>query len=105
MVNGLPNKKSPGPDGFTFEFFKSTWGTTGGLVIASVQEFFHTGHLLKEFNATLITLVPKCPNPTKVTDYRPISCCNVIYKIISKILTNRLRLCLLALINKAQSSL
>lgn len=67
-----------------------------------LKSFFHTGELLKEFNATLIILVPKCLQPTKVTEYRPISCCNVAYKIISKILANRLKKCLLSFINRAQ---
>lgn len=77
IVRSMPNNKSPGPDGFNSEFFKSTWEVTGELVTSSVKEFFHTGKLRKEFNATLITLVPKFHHPSRVTDYRPISCCNV----------------------------
>lgn len=72
VVKVLPNNKSPGLDGFTTEFFKATWEITGVLVTSAVHEFFPTGQLLKEFNATLISLVPKCPNPTNVNDYRPI---------------------------------
>ncbi|GJS26786.1 RNA-directed DNA polymerase, eukaryota, reverse transcriptase zinc-binding domain protein [Tanacetum coccineum] len=49
------------------------------------------GKLLKEVNATLVALVPKVETPNKISDFRPISCCNVLYKCISKILTNRMK--------------
>lgn len=85
-------------------FFKATWEITGGFVIFAVQEFFHIDQLLKELNAALLTLVPKCPSPAKITDYRPISCFSVVYKIIFKILANRLKTCLPSLICIAQSA-
>lgn len=50
----------------------------------------HSGRLLREVNATILTLVPKKKNPTTMEDYRPISCCNLIYKSITKILANGL---------------
>jgi hypothetical protein len=56
-----------------------------------VLEFFSSGKLLKETNATIITLAPKKKNPSSMSDYRPISCCSVVYKCITKILANRLR--------------
>lgn len=49
-----------------------------------------SGQLLKETNATILTLVPKKPNPSVMGDFRPIACCNVLYKFITKILTNRM---------------
>lgn len=52
----------------------------------------HSGRLLREVNATILTLVPKKKNPTTMEDYRPISCCNLIYKSITKILANGLLL-------------
>ncbi|GJU38627.1 aspartic peptidase [Tanacetum coccineum] len=56
-------------------------------LICAVKEFFNNGQLLKEINHTFLALIPKVATPLKVNDYRPISCCNVIYKCISKILT------------------
>ncbi len=56
-----------------------------------VKPFFHSGFMLKSLNHTFITLIPKVPNPEKVTQFRPIALCNVTYKIISKILVNRLK--------------
>lgn len=104
IIKCMPSNKSPGPDGFTAEFFKFTWSITGDLVVEAIQEFFETGQLLKEINCTLITLVPKCQQPIRVTDYRPISCCNIIYKCISKLLANRLKVCLPSIISKSQSA-
>ncbi|GKB58364.1 protein LAZ1, partial [Tanacetum coccineum] len=54
----------------------------------AIRDFFGNGKLLKEINHTFLALIPKISTPSKVNDYPPISCCNVIYKCISKILTN-----------------
>nr|GFA23245.1 hypothetical protein [Tanacetum cinerariifolium] len=73
-------------------------------VIKAVREFFTNGRLLKELNHTIITLIPKVNTPARVTDYRPISCCNVLFKCISKIIANRLKSSLKRLISPNQSS-
>ncbi|KAK4381760.1 Retrovirus-related Pol polyprotein from type-2 retrotransposable element R2DM [Sesamum angolense] len=62
------------------------------------------GRLLKQVNATLLTLIPKVRTPHSVADFRPISCCNVIYKVISKILVCRIREILDLLINPSQNA-
>ncbi|GKE43421.1 putative RNA-directed DNA polymerase, eukaryota, reverse transcriptase zinc-binding domain protein, partial [Tanacetum coccineum] len=59
-------------------------------VCSAVWEFFHNRQLLKEVNHNFLALIPKVSTPLKVTDYRSISCCNVLYKCISKIITNRI---------------
>jgi len=61
------------------------------------------GKLLKEVNHTLITLIPKVPNPETTAHYRPISLCNVLYKILAKILVNRMRPILQRIIHPTQS--
>ncbi|GKC10522.1 hypothetical protein Tco_1007304, partial [Tanacetum coccineum] len=86
----IGDDRAPGPDGFTSAFFKKGWDVIGSDVCKAIQEFFTNVHLLKEINHTFIALIPKVPTLIRVNDYRPISCCNVIYKCISKILTNRI---------------
>ncbi|GKE08546.1 putative RNA-directed DNA polymerase, eukaryota, reverse transcriptase zinc-binding domain protein, partial [Tanacetum coccineum] len=61
----------------------------GHDICNAVRDFFSNGQILKEINHTFLALIPKVTTPLKVNDYRPISCCNVIYKCISKILTKR----------------
>lgn len=102
-LNSMPRNKSPGPDGYTVEFFLAAWQIIGSLFVSAVQEFFHSEQLLKQLNATTLALVPKIPQPVKVTDYRPIACCNTVYKCVSKILANRLKMFLPYLISPNQS--
>ena len=83
--------KAPGPDGFTAEFYKECWDSVGGDITLAVLDFFNTGRLLPEVSSTIIALVPKTQIPASQKDFRPISCCNVVYKIITKIIANRLK--------------
>ncbi|XP_042472038.1 uncharacterized protein LOC122054661 [Zingiber officinale] len=73
--------KAPGPDGYGAKFFTLSWDIVGLDFMAAVQEFFQEGKLLKQWNNTLTTLVPKADHAPRVSDYRPISCCNVFYKV------------------------
>lgn len=100
----LPKNKSPGPDGYPAEFFTGNWTAVGRSMIDAVQEFFRSGELLKQWNATVLTLVPKKTNATKITEFRPISCCNTVYKVASKLLANRLKDILPTLISSSQSA-
>lgn len=95
--------KSPGLDGFNAGFFQHHWETVGGMVIGMVKAFFGSGCMLKELNHTNIVLIPKVDNPTKMSQFRPISLCNVVYKLISKVLTNRLKKVLHKVISPNQS--
>lgn len=80
----LPSGKASGPDGFTKEIFVAAWSVIGFDFITAVQSFFLYGFLPKSVNATLLALIPKNPDLTSPTikDYRPISCCNTVYKVI-----------------------
>ena len=65
---------------------------------------FDSGRLLKAFNCTALTLIPKSSSSSKLTDYRPISCCNIVYKIISGVLAQRLKGLLPDLISPEQTA-
>lgn len=59
--------------------------------IVTVQSFFLYGRMTRSTNATLLSLIPKSAEADCMTDYRFISCCNIVYKVISKILSRRLK--------------
>ncbi|XP_010430851.1 PREDICTED: uncharacterized protein LOC104715105 [Camelina sativa] len=103
VLFSMPSSKSPGPDGFTTEFFKESWSIVGEDFLVAVQSFFQTGFLPKGVNSTILALIPKKKKAKVMKDYRPISCCNVIYKVISKILANRLKIILPKFITPNQS--
>lgn len=68
----------------------ATWEIAGGLVTKEVQEYFLRSRLAKKkVKSTIITLISNVDNPTTLKDYRSISCCNVIYKFITKNISNR----------------
>jgi hypothetical protein len=97
----LNPKKAPGPDGYNARFFHKAWPVIGYDVTAAVKNFLKSGKLLAKTNATIVALVPKIPNPSKVSDFRP--CCNIIYKCIARILAKRLQAALPSLIDCVQS--
>lgn len=103
-LKSMPRNKSPGPDGYTVEFFIASWDIIGDQFVAAVLEFFSSREILKQLNSTSLALIPKVAQPTKIIDYRPIACCNIIYKCISKILANRLKVYFPALISDNQSA-
>lgn len=100
----LATGKAPRPNGFNVEFFKATWDIIAPTVILAVQDFFVSGFMLRETNATMISLVPKISNAIAMNNFRPIACCNTIYKCITKIMANKLTCVLLALTNPPQNA-
>uniref|UniRef100_A0A1J3DEV8 Reverse transcriptase domain-containing protein n=1 Tax=Noccaea caerulescens TaxID=107243 RepID=A0A1J3DEV8_NOCCA len=85
-----PNK-SHGPDGLTSGFYKAAWDILGSEVTSSIHHFFRSSFLPASTNATILTLVPKFPGASKVSDYRPVACLNTLYKVVSRLLVARLR--------------
>lgn len=86
----IRDQKALGLDGFGSKFFKHVWDTVKSDFIDAVLKFFKSGKLLKQWNHTLISLMPKSSSATKVEDYSLISYCNMFYKVISKILATRI---------------
>ena len=83
--------KSPGPDGLHAGFYQWFWLIVGDSVIKEVMKIFVDRKVPDFLNKTLIVLIPKTQGPESIGNYRPISLCNSIYKIISKVIVARLR--------------
>ncbi|GKC35516.1 RNA-directed DNA polymerase, eukaryota, partial [Tanacetum coccineum] len=96
--------KSPGPNGYTFEFFRKYWTFIGNDIIQALKVFFANGCFPRGCNSSFIALIPKIQDAKFVKDFRPISLIGSTYKIISKILANRLCLVLPDLISDVQSA-
>ncbi|GJZ81284.1 RNA-directed DNA polymerase, eukaryota [Tanacetum coccineum] len=96
--------KSPGPDGFTFDFIRTYWKIINQDVVNAVREFFVTSKFPPGSNSSFIALIPKKQDAKLVKDFRPISLIGCFYKIIAKILANRLSMVISDLISDVQSA-
>lgn len=97
-------KKAPGPDGLQCSFFQRAWHTIKKDVLDLINGFLRTGSFDQRLNVTNICLIPKIDRLTRMMELRPISLCNVAYKIILKVLCQRLKKYLSDLISETQSS-
>lgn len=100
----MQDLKAPGPDGFPVIFYKQLWPSVRDDVIHAVTSFFRFSTMPREVNSALIVLIPKTYSPSSANHYRPISLCNVIYKVISKLLVAKLRPHLNKIISPSQSA-
>lgn len=103
-VMAMNSFKAPGADGFQAFFFKQYWDILGDDLHAMVADAFSNGKGETSLLETLIVLIPKIENPLRFKDLRPISLCNVAYKVITKVLVNRFRPLLNDLVNPLQGS-
>jgi hypothetical protein len=98
-----PNK-APGPDSFTARFFQRHWQLVGNDVCSAVLTFLNGGGMSDIVNNTVLVSIPKVKHREDLTQFRPIALCNVLYKICSKVIANRLRLVLDDIILEEQSA-
>ncbi|GJV76731.1 hypothetical protein Tco_1508315 [Tanacetum coccineum] len=103
-VWGCGENKSPGPDGFTFEFFRKFWDVVGFDLCTAVEWFFDHASFLVGCNSAFVALIPKLLDPKTVSDYRPISLIGSLYKVVMKILTMRLSTVISDLISNVQTA-
>jgi hypothetical protein len=95
--------KAPGPDGIHAVFYKRFWDVFGEEITSEVLQALNSGTIPEGWNNTTIVLIPKTDDPELITQFRSISLCNVIYKIISKMLALRLKGILPKIISPMQS--
>nr|KAJ0194327.1 hypothetical protein LSAT_V11C800406660 [Lactuca sativa] len=98
------SEKAPGLDGFTFKFLKKYWDIIKGDVMNFVNHFERCGSFARGCNSSFIALAPKTKDPLSLNDFRPISLMGCLSKIISKILSNRLKTVIGKLIGVEQSA-
>ncbi|GJV59040.1 RNA-directed DNA polymerase, eukaryota [Tanacetum coccineum] len=96
--------KSPGPDGYTFEFFRKYWSLVGADFCDAVDYFFKSGTFPRGCNSSFIALIPKVNDAKFVNDFRPISLIGCVYKVITKVLANRLATVISDLVSETQSA-
>lgn len=103
-MHDMPRDKAPGVDGYPVEFFTKNWELIKDDILAATKDFFRTNSMPSYINTTAIALVPKTNSPATVKDYRPIACCTTLYKLISKIITRRLKEVVTDIVGMAQSA-
>ena len=96
--------KAPGADGLHAGFFQFFWVDVKNLVCNEIVDIFQTRAIPEYLNETLICLIPKCQSLESLCNYRPISLCNSIYKVVSKIIVARLRPFLNKIISPVQAA-
>ena len=96
--------KAPRPDGMSPAFYQHFWNYIGDDVFEVVLSVVNSVIFLPSINHKYITLIPKVKIPEQVTDFRPIALCNILYKLMSKVLANRLKKLLLDVISESQGA-
>ena len=104
VVKELEGYKAPGPDGFSLAFYHHCWGVVERDGLAVFKEFYQHSKFEKSLNATFIALIPKKNGASNIQDFRPISLVGSVYKILAKVLANRLKEVLDLLIFESQNS-
>lgn len=104
VITQMPPMKCPGPDGIQALFFKNFWEYVGPSVVDLVAKAFENSKMPKGINDSFLALILKTDPPSKCKDFRPIGLCNTIYKILTKVIANRIKPFLSNLIHPSQTS-
>uniref|UniRef100_A0A2N9GDX6 Reverse transcriptase domain-containing protein n=1 Tax=Fagus sylvatica TaxID=28930 RepID=A0A2N9GDX6_FAGSY len=103
-VSNMHDDKAPGPDGFPMSFFHACWPILRVDLLAVFSEFHEFGSFQRSLNATFLTFIPKKANAVEIRDFRPISLVSSVYKILAKVLANRLNGVLDTIISPSQNA-
>ncbi|CAN1162622.1 Putative ribonuclease H protein At1g65750 [Linum perenne] len=103
-IHVMGSLKAPGKDGFHPIFYQRNWSTVGPDLIRFVRDMWGRPDRIKEINETLLVLIPKLSRPTLISQFRPISLCNVTYKVVAKCLANRMKGLMQCLVHPSQTS-
>lgn len=103
-INGCNNFKAPGPDGFNFSFIKKAWSFMKRDVLDFFKEFHSNARIASGINSSFLTLIPKLDGANSFKEFRPICMVGCIYKILSKVLANRLKPHLNLIIGESQAA-
>ena len=104
VIHSFHDDKSLGPDGFPMAFFQACWGIVKSDLLGVFHHFYANGQFEKSLNATFITRIPKKQAAREISDFRPISLVGGVYKIIAKVLANRLRSVMGKIISASQNA-
>lgn len=97
-------EKALGPNEYSFKIIKAKWDIIKEDVIKFVKQFESTGSLAPGCNSSFITLIPKIYDPLSLVDYRPFSLIGCLYKVVAKLLANRLKRVIGSVVDKVQSA-
>ena len=103
-ISELNGDKAPGPDGFSLAFWSFSWDFMKDMVMGFFREFFEHNQFVKSLNATFLVLVPKGRTIKNLKDLRPISLVGSLYKILSKVLANRIKSIMGLIISQSQNA-
>ena len=103
-VSGLNDDKAPRPDGFPIAFWSFSWDFVKDEVIGFFKDFFQNDQFVKSLNATFLVLVPKGSTVEDLKDLRPIGLVGSLYKILSKVLANRIKSVMRLIISQSHNA-
>ena len=103
MLKGMQNGKAQGLDGFNVDFFKARWSIVKKDILNVVEDSSINKTMLKALNTSFVSLIPKKEAAQTLDKFIPIALCNLVYKIISKVVANRLKPLLPSLVSVEQA--